>query len=813
MDKININNKLSLLKDTVIKKPSYCLFLMFFIIANSIIAFSGNYYSLWTDRDFFRGYEAFRVFEPLGAELSFFNGDRVPGGLMNYIWGIALNIYPDMFSIVVLKGLLSLCAIFYFTRVLLLKYSYKIVFPVIVLMHYSIWDVVSGLWNPMMSFIFSLFSIAYFLKSVIKNDDKFIKYSFLFAFMAMQMHLSSSILLVNLLLYVIYKKINIKEVLYIVLFFLLNYFLYFIYDYQHDFYNTKNLFLQFQTIDISIYNIISFLLLFGFLLILKSKSLSNIISLVFFGVIISSFFLSQSKYIEYIDKTPLHLNKSYCENTLFKCINVNNEKDITFTNNIMEKKSVWNNIQKYTESKLTTKHIWGKNGEEEKIFYYAIKNKNDYTIIYHKHSNIMPLINMDNVKAILQLNIIPFSIFLLAIITFYFKKKDESEQFLFNIILVEILVYFFIYCRTFNIHLDSHSNRYLFTNIIYLNIFVLLFCNTIMEFYHNIKNKFGFLNNFNNLSHYIGSIFILYFLTVVSVDFYNDNDNTYNEIYMINKIKESTPYIKEQDIYFNIGFYDNKTNSFFHVRNTKSFYYDINNNYIPKKMNTCFILSTNKISEFNNELNLPRRVDIGYFYNQHSQVFNLPFVISNNKIKNSTFLFKFSNYNNEGRIMDLYAYKVNLEKPGYCFQSFSNRYAFNSLERKEIELFHKNQTLHIEKNKEGYILQNIHDSFVYSLVFNKDGIVLSSNQLRGLSYNYGYLSDYTLINPKISINGNTYQEDTVIGLIGHLTPHKFDFNMKKINTNLKKGDIIVFEYNLYGRDKFQKIKDTFIVNQ
>ena len=54
-------------------------------------------YSMWTDRDLFRAKT--NMLEPLGAELSFYNGDRIPGGLLNFLWGIIIKIYDNPMAI------------------------------------------------------------------------------------------------------------------------------------------------------------------------------------------------------------------------------------------------------------------------------------------------------------------------------------------------------------------------------------------------------------------------------------------------------------------------------------------------------------------------------------------------------------------------------------------------------------------------------------------------------------------------------------------------------------------------------------------
>lgn len=814
--------------------------LLFFFIINFFYAFKSSFfYTRWTDRDLTRGLEAFKYFEPMGAELSFYNGDRIPGGLMNYIWGITLQIYPSPFAVLFVQTSLFIGSLYFLWKILIKEFGFISTAFFIFFINFGINLYIRGIWNPMMSAPFTIMTFAFIVKSILDNDNKYIKYAFLCCFMAIQMHLSISVLLLSLIVFAIIRKINLKEVGLIVVFFILNYLLYLIYEYQHDFSNTKSLLIQLIGIQIKLYYIIPTLLVCSFFYFIPSKYLLKVISLIFFTTVLVGFTFSFSTYIE---KDPtIDLEKIVQNNNIEQCSDIKDidkkgkiychETNLNFDNlNYIHDTAIKSNLTNYLKNQHSTKtqnvfikteNYWGKKYENLEMLVLNNKNTEKIFIIYTKYGDLKPVFNFENFKTILNFNnSLHFGLIILCIFIVVVKSDDKYSNLL-HFLLLDIIFYLLIFSKTFSLSLNEHHNRYLSANFLVVAFFMFLLTQIVIKI---IKNRYIDIFNIKRLN--ILFYFLIFFLMLITV--VNETIETYqkNQKWTLSDLEEGIKKISKitgesiLETYLKTAQINNK--KLVYERVAINFLVNPSNKELfAKKSNYCYVFSESYINldDIIDIYSYPRTFNMDYFY-ENNNSYNYPTknhnypTFNHVEIKNIELLYE----HKIDKYMFNNIYKINFYTPQFCSTSFNNRYSMTSNDKLEQKLYNSKLNRFYNKSSETTNVTvknfNKNSNFVYTLMFNENNnaLSISSNQLKGLTFNSGFFMDYTLINPKFIVDGIEYKikDNIALGSLG--VTQSYTFELDKIDIKKWKNKNIIFSYDLIDRKKYVSLQNYGLIH-
>lgn len=169
------------------------------VAAHGWWAIGGGFnYSQWSDRDLVRSANLLIDFPVSGAELSYGSGTRTPGGLLHYIWFLALQISDDPIFIerVQLAFHLAAAVMLFFT---LAKYYGRLAGVVAAGLYLTSpisEHVVSHLWNPGFEPLFSAIALFFTVRALREDRASLFVWAAASAFAAAQMHLSALLLLI-----------------------------------------------------------------------------------------------------------------------------------------------------------------------------------------------------------------------------------------------------------------------------------------------------------------------------------------------------------------------------------------------------------------------------------------------------------------------------------------------------------------------------------------------------------------------------------------------------------------------------------------
>ncbi len=169
------------------------------VLAALVILFTKNssFFNFWTDRDIVRSANLLHEFQYMAAELSYGAASRVPGGALHYLWFI-----PTIFSSdpnVSYKFCILLCLLaaipFYLAMREYFGASAAIVSTAVLLASPVTFSTMMRLWNPSFQVPFLFLAFAYLIRVVAGGEAKAFKWMIASLVVAMQMHVSTWLLM------------------------------------------------------------------------------------------------------------------------------------------------------------------------------------------------------------------------------------------------------------------------------------------------------------------------------------------------------------------------------------------------------------------------------------------------------------------------------------------------------------------------------------------------------------------------------------------------------------------------------------------
>lgn len=645
---------------------------------------------------------------------------------------------------------------------------------------------------------FILLSLSFLLKGVWEND-KYIKISYFFIFCAMQMHLSASLLLIIIIFFSIVIKISIKEIFYILLFFVLNFGFYIVHEINNNFLNSAFLIYQLKELLVNYKLILLVLLSFFGIYFISIKKAIQLCLIIIFLLLISIITNSSSYNNTNIENEILlkltsssQINNLCNTNKNFKCVKVNNSFSNLNMINLNEVREViskqLNSYHKdYNYTYVNIDNTW-ENSENKYSKLHMVVFIKDKKIIYTEDGYLRPLWNIENVKEVLSISymdlkinfIILTLIYLFFIVKFYSNKEFQDIYF---ICLCGLIIDMLVFGGTFSFMLSDGHKRYLLLNLMcHLFVIVLLVNKYKVNFLISNKNKYFIL-------------FLLLFMIFIVVK---------KDDYIINKTEELINKISKISGYNNYDIYNNlilinKDKEIVLTNRTVDYKYKKNT---PNK-NICYMASQVKLSlnQIEDIYSQPYNMCIGEecLANKKNKSKYLSFNgnklgLKDNSIK-VTSIKSFGYVKNKFNNNNYYIYASKFKDELSCPSSYHNRYMLSNDDVKEKNLYDMNTNNITYKNHFIFKNKTYNGQFIYSLIIDKKNgnILISSNQLKGISYNSGFFNSYSMYNIQLTINGKVIKLNNILGINGNIKPLTIKNNsILKLN----KGDIIDIKYNI-----------------
>jgi hypothetical protein len=161
---------------------------------------NSSFFNFWTDRDMVRSANLLNEFQYMAAELSYGAASRVPGGALHYLWFIPTTISSD--PNISYKFCILLCLLAAVPFYLSMRASYgasaAIVSTAVLLASPTTFSTMMRLWNPSFQVPFLFLAAAFLIRLVAANDKSAFKWMVASLVIAMQMHVSTWLLMIAL---------------------------------------------------------------------------------------------------------------------------------------------------------------------------------------------------------------------------------------------------------------------------------------------------------------------------------------------------------------------------------------------------------------------------------------------------------------------------------------------------------------------------------------------------------------------------------------------------------------------------------------
>ncbi len=162
---------------------------------------NSSFFNFWTDRDMVRSANLLNEFQYMAAELSYGAASRVPGGALHYLWFLPTMISADpdiSYKFCVLLCLLSGIP-FYLAMRRYFGVSAAIVSTAILFASPTTFSTMMRLWNPSWQVPFLILAVAFMIHLLAGRQTWAFKWMIASLVIAMQMHVSTWLLMIALI--------------------------------------------------------------------------------------------------------------------------------------------------------------------------------------------------------------------------------------------------------------------------------------------------------------------------------------------------------------------------------------------------------------------------------------------------------------------------------------------------------------------------------------------------------------------------------------------------------------------------------------
>lgn len=178
-----------------------------------LILFTKNssFFNFWTDRDMVRSANLLNEFQYMAAELSYGAASRVPGGALHYLWFIPTTVSSD--PNISYKFCIALCLLaaipFYMAMRKYFGVGAAIVSTAVLLASPVTFSTMMRLWNPSFQVPFLFLAFAFLIRLLAGGDKSSFKWMVASLIVAMQMHVSTWLLMIAIALALIITRTRI----------------------------------------------------------------------------------------------------------------------------------------------------------------------------------------------------------------------------------------------------------------------------------------------------------------------------------------------------------------------------------------------------------------------------------------------------------------------------------------------------------------------------------------------------------------------------------------------------------------------------
>lgn len=176
-----------------------------------VVLDNDSFFNFWTDRDMVRSEMLLTEFQWMGAELSYGSAARVPGGALHYLWAIPTLISkdPDLsYKFCVALGMLSLIP-FYQAMRASFGAAGAITSTMVLMASPILFGTLTRLWNPSFQVPFIILAFAFLVRVVVEGRSSSFKWLVAALVLGMQMHLSTYLLVVCVILALMFTRTRI----------------------------------------------------------------------------------------------------------------------------------------------------------------------------------------------------------------------------------------------------------------------------------------------------------------------------------------------------------------------------------------------------------------------------------------------------------------------------------------------------------------------------------------------------------------------------------------------------------------------------
>lgn len=166
-----------------------CIFLL--------VTKNASFFNFWTDRDIVRSANLLNEFQYMAAELSYGAASRVPGGALHYLWWIPTVFSSDpnwSYKFCIMLCFLA-CIPFYMAMRQSFGAGAAIVSTAVLLASPVTFSTMMRLWNPSFQVPFLFLAAAFMIRHLAAGEARAFKWMIASLVMAMQMHVSTWLLM------------------------------------------------------------------------------------------------------------------------------------------------------------------------------------------------------------------------------------------------------------------------------------------------------------------------------------------------------------------------------------------------------------------------------------------------------------------------------------------------------------------------------------------------------------------------------------------------------------------------------------------
>ena len=698
------------------KSFSYLLIGLLGVIACLQLYSSDFYFGYWSQRDMYRGQEMLSW--PgidnwfLGAELSFGGGARIPSGINNIITMLLL-VWENSRQMLIEGQFFINLALLLWSFWFLSKNGFEKIGALVLLLTFisplSMF-LMQTYWNPgfLPGLLSLLFSILFIHSKKIEISNKIYVLFGCAFFIALSFHLSVLFLLPSIV-WVFKLNPDSKKVKTILYSFFVCLLPYLFYEASTNFVNTKILLEQTNVLNKLIYVGFISISIYG---LIKKNAKIFLIGVISFVLAFSFIKLDQPNSASASDFIYLK------DKEVMKAVNAVRQDALKNVDNFKINLDLEESGRKITISYL----------KETNRLNWEIKN----------NSSDKKYINLDNVKGFWSgiagvpadtgyFPIIAWAATFLMLWAMYRHRKDKDVLFLYLALWAPFIFYLFIN----EIGLDRNHSRYLVVASTALIFLIALYAEEEVDYF----NKFLFWG-------IVGCLVIVF-----KYNIYISSD--------VLQAKDSKSYPNNSIVYTNKGMG-------FEISNQVIANHDLDHsdkNLYNLDSKSCFILYDSELVK-----KVPETVSL----------MSDKYDIYGRKKRR-----KGSMFYGQVQVDSM------VERKGeYCNLNLKNRYVLSEIDKEMFNFYYKNDlfkesTRSFKLNNNSYYV-NIQDEFcvndcmniMLKLVFEKDGVYIYSNQLKGKSYNYHFFDTGTLSNVKLNlIDKKTKEKKEIVlfkGVMGYM---------------------------------------------